>query len=129
MRRIVKLRLSFWLISVPFFYLCVLPWLMGQLAHKAQAQGYAQCETHLAAESLAGFANSPMTAAQGEKYCHCVSDGLILTKNDVFDLVRHQPAAHLQTLGQGLADQCTTELHKELYGTAPVDDPEALIHL
>jgi hypothetical protein len=145
--RWLRRSLLFWAISVPIFYLFILPFLMDQLAKKAQDQAYTGCKQQLIDQGLTGSTNSPITAPQSEKYCHCVSDGLILTKKDVFDLVQHKPATDLNTLAQAVADTCTAELHKEMFngndpaaaienGPAPVAPPApvptpdpALIHL
>ena len=134
MRWLVR-SLLFWAISMPLFYLYGLPMLLDMLSKKAQGDGYTQCTAQLTKEGLSGKWDSPLTPARGEKYCHCVSDGLILTKNDVFDLVRHQPAAGLTALSKGLVDRCNDALQNELSAPAPAAAPPAaneepgLIHL
>ena len=123
MRWLIRMLL-FWAITAPLFYLFGLPFLIDMLSKKAQAQGYEQCATQLKTDGTAGGLNSPLTQAQGEKYCHCVSDRLIFTKNDVLDAVQKKPPAALNALAQSLADGCNAQL-KEMMGltpAAPSDD-------
>lgn len=132
MRRLVRFFLL-WAISGALFYLVLLPLALDHLSKKAQGQGYDQCKTHLTEQALIGSANSPVTDEQGEKFCHCVSDGLILTKNDVFDLARHRPAKALGALAQQLADQCNKQLQKEMFDPSRdpsmgATDTDGLIH-
>jgi hypothetical protein len=129
MRWLIRLLL-FWAITGPLFYLFGLPYLLELLSKKAQAQSYSQCEEQLAKEGLVGQPDSPMTKERSEKYCHCVSDGLILTKNDVFDLMQQKPPAGLTSRGQAQADRCNNELQNELATPAhAVTPPDGLIHL
>ena len=116
--------LILWTISGTLFYLFLLPWMMGHLDRKAQLQAYVQCITHLTDESLMGDYNSPIKPEQGEKYCHCMSDDLILTKNDVFDMTLHRPATALNALSQKLADTCNAQLHQQMYDPVEAAPPE-----
>ena len=118
--------LVLWSISGTLFYLFLLPWMMDRLNHKTQLQGYVQCITHLTDESLMGDLNSPITPEQGEKYCHCLSDGLILTKNDVFDITLHKPAAAFDALQKSLGETCEKDLHKAMYGDDSPSEPATL---
>lgn len=129
MRWLVRL-LIFWAITAPLFYLFGLPYLLDLLSKKAQTQAYDQCTAQLAKDGMTGKPDSPVTKERGEKYCHCVSDGLILTKNDVFDLMQRKPPAGLTARGQAQADTCTRTLQEELNSAAPaVTPPDGLIHL
>ncbi len=121
----------FWLIVGPLLYLFGLPILLDYLSKKSQVEAYDQCQTYLGKEGVNAASASPISPDRAEKYCHCVSDGLILTKNDVFDLVHHRPAAALNTLAQDKADTCNTALMHELSAPAPQAAPDAsgLIHL
>jgi hypothetical protein len=117
MRWLIRMLL-FWAITAPLFYLFGLPYLIDSLSNKAQTQGYAQCLAQLKNDGTAGGLNSPLTDFQGEKYCHCVSDRLIFTKNDVLDAVQKKPPAALNALAQSFADGCNAEL-KKMMGLTP----------
>lgn len=129
MRWLLRLLL-FWAISAPLFYLFGLPMLLDMLSKKAQAQGYAQCATHIKAIGLVGSSYATLTEYQGEKYCHCVSDGLIFTQHDVIDMVQKKQPAALNALAQSLSTQCNAALEGSAAPAAPAPtaDPD-LIHL
>ena len=122
MRWLIR-SLLFWAMSAPLFYVYGLPYALDLLSKKAQTQGYAQCDTHLRSEGMVGSANAPLRIEQGEKYCHCVSDGLIFTRNDLTDAIRKKPPAALNALAQTLADGCNHQL-EEMMGTSPTTPKE-----
>ena len=127
MRLLVRM-LIFWAITAPLFYVFGLPMLIDMLSEKAQMQAYEQCITQLKNNGTAGSANSPLTAFQGEKYCHCVSDRLIFTKNDVLDMVQKKQPAALNALAQTLADGCNVEM-KQMMGLTPAADDDGMTPL
>jgi len=120
--------LIFWAICLPLFYLFGLPYLIDMLSKKAQTQSYEQCLAQLKNDGTAGGLNSPLTAFQGEKYCHCVSDRLIFTKNDVLDMVQKKQPAALNALAQTLADGCNVEM-KQMMGLTPAADDDGMTPL
>lgn len=113
MRWLLRLLL-FWAISGPLFYMFGLPYLLDMLSKKAQTDAYTQCQQQLAKEGLVGSKNSPLNEQQGIGYCHCASDRLILTKNDVLDLVQKKPPVALTALSESIAKQCNTDLQRML---------------
>jgi hypothetical protein len=113
MRWLLRLLL-FWAITAPLFYVFGLPYLLDMLSKKAQADAYTQCQQQLTKEGLVGSKNSPLNEQQGVGYCHCVSNRLILTKNDVFDLVQKKSPAALTALSESIAKQCNTDLQRML---------------
>ena len=131
MRLLIRMLL-FWAITTPLFYLFALPALIDMLSKKAQTQAYEQCITKLKNDGTAGSANSPLTSFQGEKHCHCISDRLIFTKNDVLDIVQKKSPAALNAMAQSLSDSCSTEL-KQMMGLpvppAPVAPEDEMVPL
>lgn len=123
MRWLLRLLL-FWAVCAPLFYMFGLPYLLDMLSKKAQGEAYAQCQQQLAKEGLIGSKNSPLNEQQGVGYCHCASDRLILTKNDVFDLVQKKPPAALTALSESISKQCNTDLQRML-GFLPPEPPPA----
>jgi hypothetical protein len=131
--RWLRRSLIFWAISMPLFYVFGLPYMLNMLSAKARNEGYTQCSNHMKNEGLVGNANSPIKPEQGEKYCRCLSDGLIFTKNDLLDMVQKKPPVALTALAQSLSDTCNHELQKTINALPPVplktsEDPN-LIHL
>jgi hypothetical protein len=123
--RWLRRSLLFWAISMPLFYLFGLPALLDMLTTKARNEGYTQCSTQMKSEGLVGSANSPVTPDQGEKYCRCLSDGLIFSKNDLFDMVQKKPPAALTALAQSLADSCNRDLQHMMGFLPPAATPAA----
>jgi hypothetical protein len=119
MRWLLRLLL-FWAISGPLFYLFGVPFLLDMLSKKAQTQGYSQCIALMTDEKRIGSPNSPLTQAQGERYCHCASDGLLFAKSDLFDMLQKKQPAALNALGQTLSDTCNRQLQQSL-GFLPAD--------
>ncbi|MES2984092.1 MAG: hypothetical protein V4735_02770 [Pseudomonadota bacterium] len=116
--------LAFWAVSLPLFYLFGLPMLLDQLSAKATREGYGQCITQMRAEGLLGGANSPFPPERIDQYCHCVSDGLIFTKPDLFDMVQKRPPAALTALASAKAATCNASLEQSVgMGAATVGAP------
>jgi len=133
MRWLLRLIL-FWTIMTPISYYYGIPYALQMLTTKVQAQAYEQCQTQLTQQGLTGGLNSPLNAQQGVGYCHCMSDQLVVTKPDLWDMVQKKEPAALNTLAQAEADRCGKELQRMLgylppepAATAPVDD--TMIHL
>ena len=123
MRWLVRMLL-FWAISGPLFYVFGLPMLIDMLSKKAQMQGYEQCRAQLKNDGTVGSANSPLSDGQGEKYCHCVSDRLIFTKNDVVDMVQKKQPAALNALAKSLADGCNAQVKQMMDAPAMAPTPD-----
>ncbi len=109
MRWLLRLLL-FWVVSGSLFYLFGLPLALEKLTAKARDQSYTQCIGQLTHEGMIGGLNSPLKPQQGDHYCHCLSDGLTFTKNDLFDAAQGKVPAALTALAQSLADTCNAEL-------------------
>jgi hypothetical protein len=122
MRWLLRLLL-FWAITAPLFYVFGLPYLLDMLSKKTQAEAYAQCQQQLLKEGLIGSKNSPINEQQGVGYCHCASDHLILTQNDVFDLVQKKPPAALTALSESISRKCNTDLQRMLGFLPPESTP------
>ena len=135
MRWLLRMLL-FWAITGPLFYLFGLPYLLDILSKKTQQQAYDQCKAQLVKEGLTGVPTALVKPAQAENYCHCVSDPLILTKADVFDLVKKKPPTALNALAQSKAETCNKQLQAEIDGVSAVPKPniaapteDGIIHL
>ncbi|MFZ4540983.1 MAG: hypothetical protein ACOYNL_04120 [Rickettsiales bacterium] len=122
MRWLIRM-LIFWAISAPLFYLFGLPYLLELLSKKAQTQGHSQCIEQITKEGIIGKPDSPISPDRGETYCHCVSDGLTLGKNDVLDMVRKKPPTLLTATAQAQATKCTKELEDEMRARAQPSIP------
>jgi hypothetical protein len=117
MRWLLRLVL-FWVVSGSLFYIFGLPFALEKLTAKARDQSYTQCMGQLAHEGMIGGLHSPLKQEQGEHYCHCLSDGLTFTKNDLFDAAQGKVPAGLTALAQTLADKCNAELQAAQNPTA-----------
>ncbi len=104
--RWLRRMLIFWVIAAPLFYVFGLPALLHILSKEAQKQSLEQCLNQLQREGTTGKASSPLTLAQADEYCHCVSDRLIFTKNDLTDMAQQKPPAALNLMAQSLANSC-----------------------
>jgi hypothetical protein len=124
MRWLIRM-LIFWAITAPLFYFFGLPALLDMLSKKARSEGYTQCIAHLQKEGMMGSANAPVTAAQGETYCHCVSDRLTFTQNDVMDMVQKKPPAALTAMANALSQSCNRDLQQSMRGMPPAASPSA----
>ena len=111
--------LIFWAISAPLFYVFGLPVALDHLNKKTRKDAYSQCITHLTNERMMGGANSPMSQTQGTEYCHCVSDGLTVTQNDLLDLVQKKEPAALTAASKLQTDACNSKLQGQMYGATP----------
>lgn len=118
MRWLVRL-LVFWAISAPLFYLFGLPFALDLLSKKAQSEALAQCREQMVTNGMAGRSDSPLSAVQSDNYCHCVSDGLLFTKDDLRDVVMKKQPAALNALAQSLASKCNDELNAQLQHLTP----------
>ena len=114
--------LLFWAISTPLFYIVGLPLVLDHFSTKIRDQNYTQCITHLASEGLMGAANAAFTQAQGENYCHCMSDDLTFTQADLWDAVQRKPPAALTAMAQAASERCGKEL-RAAQGFAPAIAP------
>ena len=120
MRWLIRMLL-FWAICAPLFYLYGFPYLLEMLSKKAQGEALTQCVEQMREQAMIGQNGSPLTGAMADKYCHCVADGLILTKNDVFELVQKKPATELTALTQALTTKCNEQLQQDM--TAGTQSP------
>lgn len=125
MRWLVRLLL-FWAIAIPLAYLFGIPALTDYMTKKIRTQGYEQCIATLTKEGTLGKPDSLLSQQQGEHYCHCVSDNLIFTKADLFDMVpkntseigKPKQPGPLTALAKTIADRCTADLQKTLMAPA-----------
>lgn len=113
MRWLLRLLL-FWVITAPLFYLFGMPFMLDMMTKKTKNDAYTQCITTMTNEKQIGSPNSPLTQAQGEGYCTCVSGNLAFTQADLRDvLFKRQPAA-LSSLASAQAERCNRELQQSL---------------
>lgn len=136
MRWIIRL-LVVWVILGGLFYMFGMQVLIDAMNEKTRAEGYQQCMAQLTNDKTIGHANSPLNLEQGTNYCHCVSDTLTLTKEDMMELVKQRvqmkeqtPPAGFTKRAQELANNCTTELQRNLgflpaESAAPAATPES----
>jgi hypothetical protein len=126
MRWLLRLLL-FWAISAPLFYLFGMPYMLDLLSKKAQAQTYAQCQQQLRDQGLVGSKNASLHEQQGVGYCHCMSDGLVMTKADLMDALHRRPPAALTAMAQARTDTCNVDLRRALgyQPPAPAAPPTA----
>lgn len=113
MRWLIRMLL-FWAICAPLFYVYGLPYMLDMLSKKAQGEALSQCVEQMRSQNMFGQPDSPMTGEMADKYCHCVADDLILTKNDVFELVQKKPATALTALSQALTTKCNEQLKQDM---------------
>ncbi len=123
MRWLIR-SLIFWAVCTPLFYLFGLPMLMEKLETSSRAENYTVCQQHLADEHLANVPSALLSPQQAEEYCHCVSDGITLTKSDLFDLALKRQPARLTEAMKPVVEACNETLQQALdralnAGTAP----------
>jgi hypothetical protein len=102
--------LLLWLILLPVFYFWGLPVLMEKLTLKARAEGFASCMSQLKTQGLTEGPNAVMTSQKGESYCHCATDGLTFTHDDLMDAVQRKPAAKLNERMAYAVNECNGKL-------------------
>lgn len=119
----------FWAIVALLAYIFGIPALTDYMTKKVRTQGYDQCIATLTQEGTMGKPGSMLNQQQGENYCHCISDGLIFTKADLFDILpknsseigtQKQPGP-LTALAKSISERCNTDLQKVMQ--APVNQP------
>ncbi len=113
MRWLIRM-LVFSAISMPLFYLFGLPHLLDFINKKVKADGYSQCITLMTNEKQIGSPNSPLSQAQGERYCTCISTDLIFTQRDLMDTIQKKPPTALTALATSLNEKCNRELQQSL---------------
>lgn len=106
--------IMFWAITGPLFYIFGIPFMLDMLTKKTRNDAYNQCITTMTNEKQIGSPNSPLSEAQGQGYCYCVSGSLIFTKTDLFDVVQKRQPAALSTLARTQAERCNRELQQSL---------------
>ncbi len=124
MRWLVRM-LIFWAISAPLFYLFGMPYALEMLSKKAQTQAYDQCAAGLRDQHLIDGPNPPISPDQGDHYCHCMADGLILTKPDLFDILKKKPPAALNATAKTLAEKCNRDMEATMRGGMAPATPAA----
>lgn len=122
MRLIIRLVL-FWAICAPLFYIFGLPMLIDHLNQKTRADAYKQCIDHLTKEGMIGSVNSPMTAEKGTTYCHCVSDDLTLTKDDILDIAQKKEPAAITAQSKAITERCNNDMQQSVYTPPPSATP------
>ncbi len=118
MRFLLRLLL-FWAISLPLFYGFGMPYLLEKVTTKARADGYSQCLGGLRKTLMMDAPSAPLTRAQGDAYCHCLSDSLTFTRDDLMDKLQKKPMAHLEGQAQSLSTQCAESLKHPALAPAP----------
>jgi hypothetical protein len=122
MRWLIR-SLIFWAICAPLFYLFGLPYLMGKLEAKAQADSYMQCQQHLQKEGMVGSPTAILKAPQADSYCHCVADAMKLEKSDLVDLIQKKQPERLQNAMKPLVDACNQTLQQGITETVKAAPP------
>jgi hypothetical protein len=115
--------LLFWLLTAPLSYVFGLPLLLDKLTANVRQEATAQCADQLTQNGMMGSLNSPLSANQGSVYCRCISDGLIFTKNDLWDSIQKKQPAALNGLVQAMTDQCKGLLQPAASVTPPPNQP------
>jgi len=118
--RIFLRLLIFWAISATAFYLYGKPMLMDFIQNRTRADAYRQCLGQLNEQDLIG---KTLTAAQGDDYCHCVTDPLMFDDHDLLDAMQRKQPGHITAQAKELAEQCDTTLQQAISGT--VAKPQA----
>ena len=117
--RALKRILILWLAMLPVSYFWGIPFATHMLEAKTKTQALAQCAQQLHDQGLVGIANAPLNGAQGETYCHCITDPITLTRDDMLDMLRHQPPAHLGGLMKTQVDTCNAALQHDIMQATP----------
>ncbi len=104
----------FWLVVAPLSYHFGLPLALQKLTDKARTEANSQCLATMHTQGMMGRAGAPLSQAQGEGYCRCVSQGLVFTKQDLWDAALRKPPAALNTLAKSLADSCNRTLEDSI---------------
>lgn len=112
--RFLVSSLIFWAICSPLFYFFGLPVLIGKLEAKARGEAYAACQKTLEEEHLANAPASPLSPAQAETYCHCVSDPIAFTKGDLIALARTHQSERLTAALKPVVDACNQSLQQAI---------------
>ena len=108
--RWLKRSLLFWALTLPLFYLFLLPWLLTKLEAKARNDSFASCQTHLTEEHLAHVPTAVLTDADAATYCHCVSDIITITRADLVELAQKKQPARLTSAMKPVVDACNATL-------------------
>lgn len=116
--------LIFWVVCAPLFYFFGLPLLMNSLQTKSRTENYTACIRHLQEEHLANVPSSLLSPQQADEYCHCISDTITLTQEDLFDIVQKKQPQRLEAAMKPIVDSCNETLQSTLNrainsGTAP----------
>lgn len=119
--RLFVRMIVFWIIIAPISYYFGLPKLIDYMTNKVRTEGYNQCITQMTNEKMIGVAGSgaPLTQAQGEGHCRCISDGLTFTRDDLMEMVQQKldgkpqetPKA-LAAMAEKIMQQCNTKLQQ-----------------
>ena len=104
------LRLIFvWLVIMPISAYFGFPHLVKYLQDKTQLEAYNQCITQTNGMPSVFDPTNPEIAAH---YCRCVRDGVTVTRDDVFLLIRKQPTTALNARVSKHVEGCSVKLDK-----------------
>lgn len=115
MRLLLRIAI-FWLITLPLFYAFGLPKLLSMLSEKVRADGYTECLAQLKQQNIIDTPAALVKHEVGEHYCHCVTDGLTLTKADLPDLVQRRMPQRVADMQKPVIDACNKELQERVNG-------------
>lgn len=121
--------LIFWGISAPLFYVFGLPAALDFMSRKISRDNYAQCLARLTSGELIVNYGSELSQSKGESYCHCTSDSLTFTRNDLWDTAQKKQPAELSAMAQSLADQCNAEFRAAPTATSAPAPDEGVIYI
>lgn len=100
--RFFKRFLLFWLLMLPVSYFFLLPLLQTKLSERTRADTLTECGRQL---TTAGF-----NAEAGAPYCQCLTEGLTLTRDDLFDLVKRRPPVQFTAWMTAKTETCQHHL-------------------
>ena len=119
MRKWVKF-LVLWAISGTLSYVYGIPYAIEYMQPKTREQAYTQCVSQLRSQGMIGLETSALTPSQGDEYCHCMADPLLFTRDDLFDMAKQKPPAHLTEQAKSQNTECNKTLEENLSHNQPI---------
>lgn len=120
MRWLLRIIIT-WAILLPLSYFIGLPYAADKLTQKTRQDTLTQCAQQLRDKGLLGDAQAALTQAQGDQYCHCLSDPLTLTREDILAMAKQRmidhvqaPPARFEAQLKAQVDTCNTGLQQAI---------------
>lgn len=96
-----------WLILAPVGLYFGTPRLVDYAQTKARDENYARCITETKSYQQTFDPARPEIA---DNYCHCVIEGIVLTKDDLITMLRREPNDRLSSAVQDQVTKCNYKL-------------------